>query len=393
MEISKKNCSIVTYVLFFLVIITTYFGTIFQIKGNNISRVILFAFIMFFTLDFFIRKNLCISKRFYYEIIVLFYWIFHATLSLIWCRDINLAKYFYISLLVNLFLMIMIFLIINDLKTYNALLICNNVGIAFLIIIGIWEVSTGNHLVVSLSFKHVLKNNPTAIFGNANDFATYLFFGIPPMFFWASIIKKKYIFYMFFLISSFLIYKTGSRSNMLAIIIFTFFYLVLNFSIKKISIKKIIYIIIIFLVLIILYNGIIGLIETNLPYSSGNTNSDIARISWIISALNSMHKYFYMGMGPGQSILTNGTNLHNFWVEILVEYGVLVFCLFIFMWIRMFKEAIKIYDSFSVMIISFIIASQVSLLSSSSAFGLRIVWIVLAIIILFLKKIRIDFER
>ena len=53
MEISKNNCSIVTRALFFLVIITTYLGTIIQIKGSNISRLTLIAFIMFL----FVKRN------------------------------------------------------------------------------------------------------------------------------------------------------------------------------------------------------------------------------------------------------------------------------------------------------------------------------------------------
>ena len=223
-----------------------------------------------------------------------------------------------------------------------------------------------------------MRRNPLTFFHNTNDLAFFLLMTYLLLRIFGD--SKKNRFYNFlFLPVSFVIYMTESRLVLISLIIavllvFVFTYFSKNFI--KISIF-LLSITIVFLTFLFS-----DLIQNFFQY---------LRLSEPIRT-NLMHNGFeylkmtkYVGVGAGnilyylQNVRLKPTygifSMHNWWLEILVTYGIFCFSIYTFYYLSIIRKAINLKNKWIVAwFVSFIFAS----ISSSNIFTTAWVWIFLA---------------
>ncbi len=415
--------------ILYLVIIFAFTGPLFfSIEVGSIHLfpyrfLLLFAWMFFLSYIFMNKGKLIISNikvREYLQFLA--FWCIYAFFSLIWALSKPFAVRQIMFLLMGfsvIFFIVYYFSNIKDLKRSYYLWVLILVA---LIPIGMWENLTGNHLSVSglIGAPLVNKYMPSTVFGNPNDFATYIALSIP---FIVSLIHyTKRIFVrlfgiLVFSISFYLLIKTLSRANYIVIILEFIFFLVFLLS-TRVRFKVILTICLVLLVLFIvnlntilvqnlLRNNIIfQQIQSILSLWSLEYDSTRIRINLIKNSLVFLQNSLGFGVGAGNAeyYMANYaiyntwglTNPHNWWVEILVNYGVVVFIGYILYYFSLFRNLYKIYfrlkDRLEKMICEALILGLFGFLfasiSSSSIFALGFNWLFFAFALAFLNYYR-----
>jgi O-antigen ligase len=223
-----------------------------------------------------------------------------------------------------------------DVLYYNKALI---IALGINIIIGLWEVGTGNHLVKLEGEKNIeyYSNKALGVFGNGNDFSTFLYFGVVALFINLFYEKRhKLLCGLMIVASLFLILVINSRGTIYGIAIFFIALPICYFLIKHTNRSVLTVLVCIFA---------LGLIVILLRYplsaivyrfsSSGNYGSDMYRIGLINGSLKLLEQSYFLGVGPGQSSNQLGMNPHNFFIELLADYGIFVFTGIIILFLRL----------------------------------------------------------
>ena len=285
------------------------------------------------------------------------------------------------------------------------------------ILLGFWEHLTGHHLASSLYFGETrswLMYCPTGVFYNPNDYATFLAISISIALALIKYGKSTQIQIAGFgamAAAIYLIIVIGSRANILAMMLeLAFSFFLLTTLRQKIKITTAI-LVLIGICLVIMPNIVQGLFSTfALQLSSIDTQvrldsgSIAIRANLVLNGLEFLYSTAGFGVGAGNAEYwianfarydTEGIiNLHNWWLEILVNYGVIIFAGYVAMylwliwslwhnlktardsWERMIGEALL------VAFVGFALAS----ISSSSIMGFIPCWMLLAFIMAFLNQ-------
>ena len=346
------------------------------------------------------------------------FWLMYASITLIWSEsksDAILEILFLYMITVVIWFIVYFFHTIKDLNRLYYLWLLT---IAVINLIGIFEFLTGHHLAVSKSNEMFLDHNtPTAFFRNPNDFATVITLGIPFVITFIRYSKKflPILFGFAILVSSmFLVIATGSRANLLAIIIGLVFWYVFLLPSKKKATVLLGCIVATGFFSIVFSNQLSVNISTiakelgtiNLENLETSGTSLNIRINLIKNALSLMAGSLGFGFGAGnfehQMLLyanefTAGiVNAHNWWIEILANYGLGIFVGYMVFYISLIRKLLLAYknlvmaqdkricEALLVGLISFSIAST----SSSSIMTLRPQWFFFAFALAFLNYYR-----
>lgn len=263
-------------------------------------------------------------------------WVVYPVVQLIWVKDFSLWLVFYRALIINL---LVIFILLIYIRTWEDWMWISFSFIAFHVIalgVGLWEMVTGQHIILLEGEKNLAHyaGVPLIFYGNGNDTAVVLCMGIANvlMFYFVKKrkIKEKIIFFLIVLLSIVEIWTINARGASYGLILMipfiVFFYFQSGVSKKNYKMGE-----------IILYSSIVlGLMVVFIIFTihpieyyfwqfsgSGNLGSDLVRLQLIVNAFRAFLDTFLFGTGPGQSIVANGINLHFFYLEILIEYGVI----------------------------------------------------------------------
>lgn len=271
-------------------------------------------------------------------------------------------------------------------------------GVFIQALIGWYEIFTGNYLFRDLSSKLMYKftlaslNTPIAMQHNPNNFALIMFFGI-----FSSLIcfletrkKTRVVYLVFIAFEIFATFITESRSGIIAIVIAFAFLLVMS---KK---HKFLLLLLPF-ALVTIFPNINSYIQAAFSVNvSATYGSDYVRINLIKNGLNFLLDTFGFGVGAGQidswmasrAVYNVGsvTAIHNFWLEMLSTYGILVFTLFMAMYFRIFVTNIKAYransnDHLSLVLCAIMVGFIIGAVGPSSTVSLEWLWCFLAICI------------
>ncbi len=230
-------------------------------------------------------------------------------------------------------------------------------------IIGLWEILTGQHLPISKSnevyFDHDL---PTCVFRNPNDFATVLTLSVPFMITFISYNRKPILGLLgaAVLLSSLnLIIATESRANFIAVIIGTAFWFTFLLPARK---KLATVLAAVLAVAILSVFPAVQLRSSLMEVGEELTTINVERLETSGTSLNvrkSLAKNalllaadsFGVGVGAGNvehrmsrdSVeFTYGiTNVHNWWIEILANYGLVVFVGYVVFCVSLLAGLIK----------------------------------------------------
>lgn len=394
----KKTLHPYSLAMLGLLIVSVNFGTVLRIAGINISNFVSILFIASYlyenNMKIYIEteKNKC-------AIVLFLIWILYGLVQIIIVKDLELFFGFYSILVNNAFLFISILLVVGNEYEFRFILHIVTLCIWMNIIASGWEYFSGN-IIVSQKYLLADRQYIAGFIGNFNDFCTYMYFGC--ILFLIQLYFSNHKFEKIFCIvgivlSVSIILFDGARGGVFSIVLFVpcfILFMIIDKSMVSESVSRFIYMIIFLCVFLFAYftiktNGIYETLAFLDRSDGGDIVSDRGRLSLIISCLRATLDTLGFGVGPGQSnIVCGGINVHNFYIEILCEYGVLIcmFVIYLSFWVPMQRKfnmppyLNAVTQSFAV---TFIIAS----VTSSSINKMRMLWIFLALI--FIMKNRI----
>ena len=343
-------------------------------------------------------------------------WLIYAILSLAWVvsgTDAIRQIIFLFMAVSVIFFVVYYFSNSRDLRRVYYLWLAVLGG---LILVGICEHLTGQHLSVSGFYGETRANRmfiPTSVFHNTNDFATYLALSIP---FVLALIRyrksmvERSIGLVVLLASLYLLLETFSRANYLAVILELVFLFTFLFNLKA-KVKAIIFGGLLILALVIALPGptqrVAAIIAEqtesitspwSLTYGSTGVRINLVKNSFVF-----LGRTAGFGVGAGNAEYWMGnfpvynsrgiTNLHNWWGEILVDYGIFIFAGYVLFYLGLILRLYRIHrhlgdgpekmicEALLVALVGFFLAS----ISSSSIMALRPQWFLFAFALAFLN--------
>lgn len=368
----------------------------FQLSPFRITILITLALLIMELLIGTRKIPITIKKPNKYSIHFMMVWLLYALFSLAWVKDYTgwLKSIYFLALGMICIILFNTYFkdkidIINSFKLVSFVSIFHNM-------VGWIEVVTGTYRFVTLekAFYFAKGNYPVSVFGNPNDFATFMLFSIfityTSYMTTNSIIMKNI--YRINMVSSFtLLLLSGSRANILGLFLGMLIFIFLSIKNKKTR-RTVGVLIIIGIATLIVFPDSVYLIRNELDFSSTDiVGSDNVRINLIKNGVVFLFNTFLFGTGSGNSefwmqnysvFSTGGIyNLHNWWIEILVNYGLIIFILYVLFYVKLFKSMLSKFknsDTFNGKILSLSIITCMSgyiLGSISSSSNLNSEWL------------------
>lgn len=371
----------------------------------------------------FALKNLSVQSK-----IIRFYllWLIYAILSLGWVKDYDswLKAVFYITVG---FLCIWTFSVyLKEKMDFSRVFIIFFIMLTVHNLIGLSEVSTGVYRFADLTRidrygqfgYNVAARTPVSMFGNTNDFATVITLGIFITYIVFTNTNSKILKSISILnvvTSVYLLMRTGSRANMLGLIVGSLVFIYLSYY-RKLTIKTIL---LIFGISLVIFNPfvvdkLLAFASVKFDFNFAGTGSDGVRLGLIKNGLLFLKETIGFGVGAGNiefwvrnyKVYYTGTitNMHNWWMEILVGYGIFIFTGYVWTYLKMFKVFYKTYiksdnkfiRTTSLGLLSLMSAFLVSAISSSSNVGSSWMWMLWGVVIAFVgyveKKRCLNYE-
>ncbi len=294
-------------------------------------------------------------------------WFVYIIFVSIWIVEFGYAKRELFNLLIFLLFIFTSVYLVEDERDFRVLMKTWLLFYILAILVGFWEVFTGSHLPTSkyhiAAFKTYIAEvsilyrksfMPTTFFFNQNNFATYLSLSIPIVFFYVRNTLFRYA-----LASSgiFLLIATLSRANLIALFLEAS---ILPFFLNRR--QNMIYIPIYFTSILVaglfVYSVAAGSIQLKDPrferfyltvrdkivnFLKGDMGrrelSTRIRLGLIENSIYYFEKTSGLGTGPGQleyymdkfpvAYTYYLKDPHNWWLEILAKYGILIFLAYI----------------------------------------------------------------
>lgn len=379
-----------------------------------------FLFIINFFLCQGILKVSHIKVKLYLQFLAL--WFFYALFSLAWAASKTDAIRHIIFLLMGFSIILFIVYYLTELNQLKALYYLWLLIYILLIPVGIWEITTGNHLNVS-NLSEELRPwcmfAPTTVFYNQNDYAGYIVLSFPMVIAWIRYypnLISRALGVSLCVTSLWLLMLTFSRSCYIAFFtgILYWFLFLLRWK-NKFKALALMAIICVFLVVIFPTKTRDILAKIEIQAASLNPiilqNEGIGtlsvRLNLIKNALYFTAKSAGFGVGSGNVEyymenykiypVSKLTNVHNWWVEILANYGVFIFAGYLIFYFSLYYNLWRAYnkvdnrtekmlcEALLVGVVSFIMAS----ISSSSIIAFRPQWMFIGFALAFLNYCRI----
>lgn len=380
---------------------------------------VLLLFIIFLLLVLCIATNPKITIRdFQYPTVkyIGFYlvWFLYSLFTVVWVFDRSswLKSSYFIGN--GLLAILILYLFIRKEAELRAVFYLSYVMVIVHNLIGWFEIYSGKYLFADLSIidkydqfgSNPNLRTPISIFANANNFATFLIGGMAIALLVFKVSKSVLIKYSSLLVmasSSLLIFKSLSRANLIALVIGITTLVVLNLFDKK-NVSGILGVGALSLIAVfnierifLLVHSFIG--DATIHIASG---SDRTRTNLIKTGFDFLVDTFGFGVGAGNieywvgnrgTMNVHGiTNMHNWWMEILVGYGVIIFVGYIAVYLHIFFTLVKYFritdDPFikdtSSVFIGFMVAFIVAAMSASSLISAEWLFFFWGIIITFI---------
>ena len=397
---------------FFAAQIFTINLSVFQLSLFRASVLVVPIMLALYMLKYSSGISLMTYKSNRYSIKFMILWLLYSFISILWVNDYGSAMrslYFIISGVICTLLFSIFFKQENHykiiIKIFVTMIFLHN-------LIGWYEIITRDYRFLSLEnkiyYSSITKGIPISMLGNPNDFATLTLFGIVISIIAHQIFRTKPIRFVskaLFVSNIILLFTTNSRANILGLFI-GIVVLVMILRKKKSTILVGMFIILI-LSLLAIQGDIINIINAKFrhiitfDFNTQNLNSDSTRLNLIKNGVHFLKSTYGFGTGVGnieywmenKSIFpTRGvTNIHNWWMEILVGYGIGIFILYISFYYKLFKDMLTIYKNTSSSInknialgfLLFMASFTIASLSSSSNIAKEWLWVFWSVCIAF----------
>lgn len=285
--------------------------------------------------------------------------ILYGGISLLWSpnpsRGIEELLYYIVHFL--LFFEIIVFSKYAT-KAFQSISLGWILSLSITLVIAMWEITTGEHLSNSVDHgdtfnlgygQTILRRYAAVAFHNYNSYVTYICMALPFVFFslFGKLKKKNFIYLIvIILLSASVILFNSSRGGLLCLIVFFLIYFI-NSPKKK-------YVIPIFVMLgggMLFYFGEDMLSVISYRLSDGGLTTDTGRMQIYSNAIKVFFDTFGFGTGVGglNSWMSKFSNdilaTHNLFLEILAQFGFVIFLLFTVFMVRLFFKSLKVSDS------------------------------------------------
>jgi teichuronic acid biosynthesis protein TuaE len=413
--------------VFYIFIISAFFGP--AILSYNLGPFSLFPFRILFPvialmfIYLYNRKSLYTWGEIQVKRILLFlmFWLVYAFISLLWVQSLTQGIMDLIFLVMGIGIIFFIVFFSTKIKHFQYLYSLWIISFVLILGIGIVNHFLRIHLPISRIYTANPNYNyiPTSVFVNENDFASLISLSV--FFVLSGILYFKNLFaraagVILILISLYMLEVTSSRANLLAVVIgLGFWFLFLTDF--KLKIKLIFWgalgtgvVSVIFYEKIeALFNAVYQLIQSLVVTSGSDETSTDIRINLLKNSMIFLEDTFGFGVGTGNSEFFmknfavyptgNIVNVHNWWVEILVNYGVLVFTLYCLFYLFLLKELFIInrrlsgHSALKLVSVSLLLAMIVFPLASispSSQIALNYFWVLYGIVIAFVNYCKVN---
>lgn len=285
---------------------------------------------------------------------VFIFWLFWGAISILWAIDLISWIRGLFLLTVGILAIIAIFMGTRTMDDWQILVKGVWVMMTLLLLLGFSELLTNHYLFADVGkldrygtfASQPLTRMPVTIFENQNDYATMLlaYLAVNSILYTRTRhVLFKGIVILASLGAGFQIYMTDSRLSLLMLVVFFAVIFVLRFKIdlRKPHIYTLIGLGVLGIcALAIIQPGFLGKFDQLLIIDkTERISGDIARVNMIRLGLGFSAQTFGIGIGAGQSQywlenfaqlpLNYVFNLHNWWLEVLVNYGIFVFIAYI----------------------------------------------------------------
>jgi teichuronic acid biosynthesis protein TuaE len=351
------------------------------------------------------KIHLNMKKANSYSIKFMFVWFIYAFFTLAWAKDYIgwIKALFFIGLGVLCIIIYSKYIKSNEdiLKSFRVIF----PTIIFHNILGWYEAITGHYLFLSEEriVRYLRYGHPVSTFGNTNDFAVFLMFSFFVLYVCLMNSRKfvaKLIYTLTMISSVALLISTGSRAALIGLIMGVM--TIAFYSIQRKQIRRIVVSFLLAMSFVIIINPdvVLELFSSILNFDfSQQSGSEYVRINLIKNGFSFFISTLGLGTGAGNieywmanygKYNTGGVlNIHNWWMEILVGYGLIIFVLYIIFYSRLFysmrfkfKTSTNRQDlTISLGIMSTMIGYIVASISSSSNMSAEWLWVFWAIVI------------
>jgi teichuronic acid biosynthesis protein TuaE len=405
--------------LLYLLVFSSFFGP--AIASVNVGPFSLFPYrllfiivLPLFLIKYFQKNRLTPWSKINVKNIIMFHiiWIIYGLTSLVWAKSIKAGIIDLIFLVIGISLILFVTFIFKKEQHYVNLFYIWICMFFLLLIFGLINNLTLVHFPVSRFYgiDTYQKSIPTSVFANENDFASF----ISISFFFALALlnnSKRLIVKLgssgLLLLALYIMSLTSSRANYIAILLgLTFWFLFLTSRRVK---RYLIVLLIICSTLAIMivpqkiyssFSSIFSLLSTISNVTEGSSMQ--IRINLIKNSMQFITESFGFGIGTGNSeyyMQLFGKypthtiiNIHNWWIEMMVNYGIFIFTGYlliyfglIFYLYKIFKDAAgnsrMIAEALCTGLVAFFLAS----ISPSSQITLNYLWLLFAFAIGFVN--------
>jgi teichuronic acid biosynthesis protein TuaE len=404
----KKYLNILNFLLFILPLLTCFWAYLPSVSGINVILLLLISvtpttFVMF-AKNFKVLGKIVINGTYMYLV-----WIFWGIISLFWAPDFLIGFRELLAVVYGFIVFIVIFH--KKFDEERKILLINGwmFSLFAVLVIGLWEYLTGNHLQsdYSESLRYYNKSDFIySVFGNPNDFSAFLITSVP--FIGLFVIFSKRILEKYVGLSLYAFTVAGITLSGGRIGIFFHF---LQIGIFVLSLKNSFRV---FLLKTILFPLAILIVFTFISADeavSQKANRDLtqddsveSRVNLSINGLKFTVNSYGFGIGAGgyehyaetsPDILYTGgiINPHNLIIEILSQYGLVILVFFLSFLVFLLQKSFFIcrnnMAAGMLMVIS-IFSVVITGFQGSSALNLPTMWLNIGWIAYFIKGLTYD---
>ena len=325
-----------------------------QISIYRIFSLLVIPMVIFFLVKD--RKSFKIHRNSYAAGMVTVYllWWVWALCSVLWAMSLGSWLQAMVLLTLGISSIVGIFLWTKDYVQWRTLIKAVWVMMTFLSIWGLFEITTNIYLLADLGkldkystfVTQPWTRIPITYLANQNDYATILLATLPINLILMNTTKnslKKLLTLLCMLLSTFLIFQSGSRMSLLMALAFYGIYVLLgvrwDFTRKQVLTTG--SIVLTLAILAFAFVPPIRGMVTDLIYILPRPviSGDVGRMNMWRNGLMYLGKTFGLGVGAGNievwmetfgPLPTNNIfNIHNWWLEILVGYGAFIFIAYV----------------------------------------------------------------
>lgn len=408
--------------LVFIIVFITIFGNILKLGGAEVIGVTLTLYRVLIPMIFLILflkrkvKSFNVCKEYSTYMIFMCVWFACGVIGLLLSSDIIISE-----AIKDFEALTLGFMVVSSLQMieYNEKvqdIFCGlRICIYVLIIMGIIEIVYGIHLPTSMFSNETLMRSinikgASGIFYNINDYCAFICMFLPLLYSDITVgnkIKIRLFRISMFIIALFIMLYDDANicivASILSFIIYTCVFKGL-FQRRKLIVLFSSFPAIIICALFVIKH-LIQILNRQIHNYMNSCGSMYLRITGYKKALASLPKTFFMGVGPGnypnyfsEVLKTEGLiNPHNFWLEILTEYGLILFTLVVLFGIILIIRCIRISKKKNcddaVVAVVMCISFTIGCLAPSSFLRYSYYWLILGVIFSVLKKNKNIFTR